>query len=363
MLTGLRSVAVAEGWVLHAADIYIRAGIRDWNPHGLAVLLDQHVPADLLMGRAAVRLGSDGGSLPAVLADEEAAGRVAAEHLLARGFRRFGGFGYWENAWAVRRAGAFRAAVKARGGTYAAFQHRSVAFDTDRPKPVRGPHQPLIEHWLDALPKPVGILAACDRWGGILLGTCRRLGLRVPEDVAVVGVDNDQAACDLAYPPLSSVALPWERIGQEAGWRLVEQLEGAAPEPSDLRLAPVGTVTRQSSDTFAIDDPEVTQTLAVIAAHADRPLSVADILRQVPATQHTLERKFRRLLGRRMLDEVRRVHVDRARRLLATTELPMSEVASRSGFAGASKLSLDVNRETGVTPTAYRRRYRLRSDL
>jgi LacI family transcriptional regulator, galactose operon repressor len=180
----------------------------------------------------------------------------------------------------------------------------------------------------------------------------------MPEQVALAGVDNDDLFCELARPPLSSVAIPAERIGYEAAALLDRLLAGARPPRQPLLLPPVRLVARQSSDVVALDDPNVAAALRVIRTNAHVALRVADIVRKVPISRRALERRFRQALHRGLGDEIRRVHVDRAKDLLAATDLPVAMVAERSGFCGSGHLCVVFRQDTGQTPTAYRRQVR-----
>jgi LacI family transcriptional regulator len=361
-LRGLHRVAILQGWALHVAGALLDKAVLEWNPRAIVCIDPVNIPSpERRAGRIVVAVGPDltGQGIPSVVADDREVGREAARHLMSRGLRDFAGFGYWISDWDRERAAGFRAAVKAAGHTYRAYGEPDADGDTDDPAPATQGHHQRILAWLTSLPRPVGVLAGCDSWGASLISYARLAGLRVPEDVCVVGVDNDDTQCELATPPLSSVPVPWARMGQMAAELIVDALAGRMLPSEPVRVTPASTVIRQSSDLIAVDDPDVAKALSVIHEHADRPLTVAQILRKVPVFQHRLERKFRQHVGRRMTQEIRRVHVERAKRLLVSTELQMPAVAQRSGFGSASKLSTAFKRETGMTPTAFRRRYAL----
>jgi LacI family transcriptional regulator len=216
-----------------------------------------------------------------------------------------------------------------------------------------------IKKWIADLPRPVGILAGCDGWGNILSTCARSLGLRVPEDVAIVGVDDEWTTCEITDPPLSSVAIPWELIGRTAAQLAGDAVAGRTTAHRPTMVQPLGVTARRSSDVLAVADPDVAAALATILAHAGRPLTVSQILRAIPTTQRHLEQQFKKVVGRKMIDEIRRVHVEHAKRLLSGTDLPMPMVARKSGFSSSSKLGIAFRRETETTPTEFRRRYRL----
>jgi LacI family transcriptional regulator len=293
---------------------------------------------------------------PRVGPDAAAAGRLAAEHLLDRGLRHFAVVGHPNRGYAVRREAGFRAAVAARGhAAHCHYERTAVPF---HPMGYLWALDPAVRRWVRGLPKPVGIFTSNDIWGVQLAEVCRQLGLRVPEDVALVGVDNDDLLCELARPPLSSVALPAERIGHTAAALLERLLRGGRPPRAPLLLPPVGVVARQSSDVLALGDREVAAAVRFIRERSYAPLGMEDVLRAVTVSRRSLERRFRAALGRSVWEEVRRAHLERAKGLLAGTELPMKAVADQAGFSDPRQLSVVFRQETGLTPTAFRRRVR-----
>jgi LacI family transcriptional regulator len=216
--------------------------------------------------------------------------------------------------------------------------------------------------WLSTLPRPIGILACCDLWGQQILGDCAMAGIDVPEDVAVVGVDDDELVCSITQPPLSSVHVPWERVGGEVAALVQRLLDGEPPPPRAVEVAAGDVSTRRSSDVIAVDDPDVAAALAFIRSSANRPIGVPDILRVVPTYRERLQRAFRRTLGRTVMQEVHRIHVERAKHLLASTDWPTDRVAEHCGLENAVKLAVVFRKFAGQTPSAYRRQLRARGE-
>jgi len=278
---------------------------------------------------------------------------MAAEHFLERGLRHFGFVGHLEQLVSNEREAAFRSAIEAAGFTLAAYHDRkSRAFD---PVGRRWPLDRGVQRWLRDLPKPVGILAQTDLFGVQLAEACRQARLRVPEDVAILGVDNDDLYCELSRPALSSIVLPTQRIGYEAAALLERLLAGHKPPAEPLLLRPLGVATRRSTETLAIDDADVVAAVRLIRENAHLPLRAADVLKQTPVGRRTLQRRFRRWLGRGLSAEIRRVHVERAKRLLSETELPIKIVAEQSGFTDFRHMAVVFRQELGLSPTAFRR--------
>jgi LacI family transcriptional regulator len=294
--------------------------------------------------------------MPAVRLDNAELGREAARHFLARQFKHFGVYGFWHHAWSIARANGFAQAVAAAGHPC------SFIGAGERPliDPMPDTSSVLVRatQWLYSLPRPCAVYVPCDAWAIDLASYLRMQKIRVPEDFAVIGTDNDEAMCELASPPLSSVMVPWRRLGQETGL-LLERVLAGAHRRNPPALQPLGIAARHSTSLLAVADDEVAQALAYIYDNVPQGISVSHVLRHVPVHQHRLERKFKTVLGRRMMEVIAESRVDLARRLLVTTGLSMPELADRAGFASASKLSVAFRRATGYTPTAYRQRYRI----
>jgi LacI family transcriptional regulator len=286
------------------------------------------------------------GGPPMILNDNRAVGRVAAQHLLDRGLRRLAFYGVRGEHWSdlrlrgvqeAARTTAVPVAVHASQGRWESQQER-------------------LRRWLESLPKPLGLVAANDIHGLRALDACRRGALAVPEEVAVVGADDDRELCELSDPPLSSVAFNPERAGFDAAALLDRLMRGGrAPRVPSL-VAPVGVSTRHSTDVLAIADPYVARALHVIRRHALEGITVKSVLREVPLSRRALEHRFVKHLGRTPKAEIQRLRLERVKTLLATTDLPIRQISDQLGFHQPSYLSTLFRRATGLPPGAFRRR-------
>jgi LacI family transcriptional regulator, galactose operon repressor len=294
--------------------------------------------------------------IASVLVDEAAIAELAAAHLLARGFRNLTTFRF--DSWGVLREQRFREAA-ARLGAHLEPGWWSEATPPSCPeKPCREEDPAAIMAWLSRLRKPCGIFALCDARARMVARYACAAGLRVPEDVALVGVDNDTFECEVTVPPLSSVAVPWRSFGESAAQLVQLGLRGAPIGGKRVLVQPLEVITRRSSDAFAIEDSLVSAGVAWIHGHIAGRLTVPMVATAISVSRQRLERHFRRHLGRTVLDEIRRSRVEVARRMLSTTELALAEIAKRSGFTNAALLSEAFRREVGIPPGAYRRRVR-----
>jgi LacI family transcriptional regulator len=209
--------------------------------------------------------------------------------------------------------------------------------------------------WVKSLPRPVGIMACYDIRARLLLDACRQLELAVPEQVAVIGVDNDEVICDLCEPRLSSVVPDTYRTGYMAAQLLDALMSRQSVKVRTHRIPPLGVRTRASSDVLVTRNPLVIASLRYIREHACDGINIQDVARHFNVSRKTLDRHFLDTFGRTPHSEVVRVRVDRAKRLLTETQLPLRTIADRTGFAHVEYFSVAFKRQTGTSPAAYRR--------
>ncbi|MFA4945610.1 MAG: substrate-binding domain-containing protein [Lentisphaeria bacterium] len=300
----------------------------DWTEPALRL----HTPA------VNVSNTNPGPRFPRVVTDDGEVGRMVARHLLAKGFRHFAFWGDERYLFARQRGDGFAEAITAALG-----RDQAPAWTS------RGGRR-----WLRRMPRPLGLMATHDDTGSEAIRNCHDLGLRVPEDVAVVGVGDDDLYSELTRPPLSSVALPTERIGYLAVECLLRLVAGE--EIPAVTLVPPGPLlARQSSRTVATEDELVARAVRFLEENLERGGNVAAAARALGASRKTLELRFREKLGQSPGQELLRLKVERAQSLLATTGLPLKAVAARAGFGTAVRLGRVLQRRTGQTPLEYRR--------
>ena len=288
--------------------------------------------------------------IPWVETDDQAIARLAAEHLLQRGFRHLAFCGDPGFNWSVWRGQHFEQIVREAG--FQCHVHESIprldaSYSWNREKR-------RLMTWLNRLPRPVGIMACYDIKAQQLLDVCRELEISVPEEAAVIGVDNDRLLCDLADPPLSSVICNTRRTGYEAASLLDRMMLGEPIPPEAFLLKPLGIETRQSTDILAIDDPHVAVAMRFIREQACAGIDVSDVLRQVPLSRRVLESRFRKIFGRTPHQEITRLRIDRVKQLLVETDLPLSTIASRAGFQHDEYMSVAFKKQVGHPPSKYR---------
>jgi LacI family transcriptional regulator len=293
-------------------------------------------------------------SIPYLVSDSEAVARLAAAHLLELGFRHYAFCGFSPtpmNGWSRDRELTFSSIIRGAGHTCATYNSAPPTTTTWNRN-----HRQLMD-WLASLPRPLGLMACCDAQACQVLNACRALGLRVPEDVAVVGVDNDVSVCEFTDPPLTSVEQGGQRLGYEAAQLLEQMMSGKKVAGGKRTVEPVGVVSRRSTDSLAIDDPDVVAGLLFIRRHATEGIGISDVCSVVSMAPSSFRGQFKRLVGRTIHDEIQRVRIEHAKQLLISTDWPLKQVAKQSGFSSARYLATVMHSCTGLSPSDFRRRY------
>ncbi len=294
--------------------------------------------------------------LPLIFNDQRAIGRMAAEHLLERGFTHFCYIGQKGGIWSDGRLEGFAETVRAAGFPCEEFQGKGrTARDYQRRVWETEPH--LVEKWVESLPKPVGVMA-CNAFRGLqLLEACRVRGVAVPEQLALIAGDNEDVACDMAIPPLSAVVNADRQIGYEAAAMLDTLMQGHPPPQQELHVLPQGIVTRTSTDVTAIADPVVAAAVRFIREHACDGIKVDDVLRYLLVSRSVLQNRFRKALDRTIHDMIANVRAQRVKELLAETALSLEDIAERAGFKHVQYMSEVFKDRTGWSPGKYRKEH------
>ena len=365
VIRGIRAYAIHKpGWAFRNGppEVQIIPSLREWKPDGIiAELYDRQFARRLLaLHKPVVDIAYwlPGLKVPVVDVDHEAVGRMAAEYLISLGLSHFAYFGSGTAEYSRLRERAFRRRLEEDGRKVAVCHNEYL-----REAPTTTSWKRMeaeTRRWLRQLPKPVGLFVCNDVMARSLADMCSRLELHVPDEVALLGVDNDELECLLTSPPLSSIAIPGERLGYEAAKQLDEAISKHRSSPTRLLLPPVRVVARQSTDMMAIRDPVVINALRFIREHAVEPINVTTVFQSVGVGRRELERKFRAMLGRSVLQEIVRSRIQQAQKLLTCTDLPMPAIAKRSGFSSAHRLAIVFHGTCGMPPTAYRRQSQIR---
>jgi LacI family transcriptional regulator len=292
-------------------------------------------------------------SPPAVCPNEETIGRLAADHFLDRGLHDVAYFADEWAWWSNTRGEAFRRALEDSGRSY---QYHEL-------QPPRGSKKRIGEssltRWLESLPKPCGVFAAGDIFAVQVTNACRRAGIAIPTQIAVLGVDNDPVCCSVSFPPLSSIELNGRRVGYVAAALMARMMAGESPPNEPLLVEPGQVITRESTDIMAVEDPDVAQAIRLIREHACRGLRASEVAEAVGLSRRALQQRFQRVLQRTPKEELMRVQIERAKMLLGQTDLGVEQISRQSGFARFEYFVRAFRREMGITPRRYRKHCRV----
>lgn len=291
--------------------------------------------------------------IPEIRPDSGEAGRLAAEHLLERGFRHLAFCGYAGRNWSDWREQGFRRRLEEAGLPCHVYQPPRKASLLPWPR-----EQASVRDWLQGLPKPLGVMACNDVRGRHIIETCAVAGIHVPDEVAVVGVDEDRLLCELSNPPLSSVALNAEQGGYQAAELLDRMMSGEENRRQTILVEPLWVVARRSTEVIAVEDRHVSHTLRYIRDHARQPIGVSEVVKQSELSRRALEIRFQGAMGRSIRQEIERVRLALTRQLLVETNLPAWKIAEAAGFGSVSYLSKVFHRQMGMTLARYRREQR-----
>lgn len=357
ILTGFMAAAHERGWALlfYNTPSDLRFFADALRPVAAVVAAELDAPVFAQLGPAtfvSVTVDRSSENVASVCLDERAIGELACGHLRATGIRNVATFRYDESAFAVARDQAFSDAARAAG------MHVAQGWGIGEGHVDRRENPAAMVAWLGALPKPCGVFTCTDGWARAVARYTQLAGLRIPEDIALIGADNDELECELMSPPLSSVLIPWQEVGRSAARLVHAALSGKAKARERVLIAPLNVVPRRSTELLAVDDALVVRAIEWIYANATGRVTVPIVARAVASGRHRLERAFRRVLGRTVQEEIRRVRVESAKRLLEASPSSLAVVAKMAGFKTASLLTVAFRRETGMTPGVYRRRVR-----
>lgn len=368
IIGGVAQYAREQGpWSLYVEEDPLQRlpDLGRWHGQGIIANFDDRAVARAIEGLSLPIVGVGGGfgwydpasGIPYVYTDNERIARLGAEHLLACGFEQLAFCGFQRtqvNGWVAERATAFATACREAGRACDVFTGRQATARRWRELQVE------LCDWISGLPKPVGIMACNDARARHVLEACRSLGLVVPRDVAVLGVDNDEVMCEVTDPPLSSVDQSARRIGYEAAAvldRLIRSRAGggsASPPPRRAVISPIGVVARASTDTMATDDETVQLVLERLRANPWERPDVAALAEEACVSRSTLEHRFRETVGRSIHEAFVRQRVAGVRRLVTETDLPLKAIAARTGFKSVQYMTTFLHRHTGLTPARLR---------
>jgi LacI family transcriptional regulator len=279
-------------------------------------------------------------------------GHMAAEHFLERGFQHFAYSGFSDRDWSIQRGIYFVERIGREG--YPVSCHK---VSETRMKRYFQQEQSRLAEWIQSLPKPLALMACNDDHGQHVLDACKLAGILVPEEVSVLGVDNDELVCNLSDPPMSSIALNTEQAGYQAGEVLDRLMKGEKLPPQKIMVQSSRVVARQSTDFLSVDDADLAAALRFIWQNARQPIGVSEVASGVAISRRVLEKKFQKILHRSIYRELRRVRVNTIISMLMETDSTISVIARKMGFPGIEHIARYFRKETGVSLRDYRKTF------
>jgi LacI family transcriptional regulator len=296
--------------------------------------------------------------LPLIATENKTVVGLVAEHFIQRGFRHYAFCGFVGANYSDQRSRLFQERLAEAGFECALYSPPETSRDAQVIElEKRGLlFQEHLSHWLKSLPKPVGVMACNDIRGHQIVNACRRANLSVPEEVAVVGVDNDEIFCELCDPPLTSVALNTVQIGYEATALLERIMAGGKSPDQPIRLPPLGIVTRRSSDVLAMSDRQLAAGTRYMREHAFQGININDVARAAGMSRRVFERRFVAQVGRAPKAEILRLRLEQVKDLLAGTDWTLAQIAERTGFKYSEYLHTVFSQKVGLSPGRFRAR-------
>ena len=327
------------------------AEIKAWHPDGIICSLAQaRELSRMRLPTIAFDPGAYSGRIPCMVSDHEAAGRLAAQHLLDLGHRDLAFCGFSGLRWSQARCHAFCRVIEAAGA-------RVHVYDNPKHAESWAKEEPHVQDWIQSLPKPIGMFCVNDDRAAAIMETCRTLEYGIPEDISIIGADDDASVCPLANPPLSSVRIASDQAGYNAARLLHQMIEGKAEMSGQRIVAPViGVTARQSTDVLMVENREVRKALRFIRENANRPIRVSDVVDATALSHRSLNEQFHSALGGSVIKQLTRARIDFISGLLTDTEMRIQEIAETIGYEDDRHFARYFKRATGLTPQEYRRK-------
>ena len=360
ILTGIAKYSRLHGpWTFYREPRSLKSSIPhlvNWKANGIIMrntVIDRHLINLKIPLIFVLHEKKTFPNFPLIITNGKNISKLAAEHLMNKGLHNFAYCGFDLHPWSEERKKFFEQFINDAGFKVSIY-HQSPS---NKYKSWEN-EQTRMADWLKTLPKPVGILACNDDRGQHVLEACKNAGLRVPEDISVIGVDNDSIVCDLCDPPLSSVALNTEYAGYYAAELLDKLMQGIPSKGQEIMVDATHIVQRQSTDILAVEDQNVAEAIRFIKKNAKNKFFVNDVVNQTSLCRRSLESRFKKVMHRSIQEEIRRARTELISELLVETDLSVSEITSMFSFTDVEHISRYFRKEKGVGLREFRKNYR-----
>ncbi len=343
-------------WTFYKESIDFKSTIPSlarWKPDGLIIrdsLITEELHKLKIPTIVALHCSSPQGHMPVIRTDSISIAEIASHHLIEKGLKNFAFCGFKNYNWSIERGKYFCKFNEEAGYGTRVYTPPDNVMENDWEY-----EQQYLSEWVVSLPKPVGIFACNDDRGQHILEVCKQSNLKVPEEVAVIGVDNDPLICDISDPPMTSIALSIEAAGYEAAKLMDQMIDGKRISDKQILVTPSYLVQRQSSDILAVNDADVARAIQFIIKNAKNKILVEDVVKTTGISKSTLERKFRRTIHRSIYNEIQNVRIDLISKLLLETDMSISQITSLFDFTDVEHISRYFKREKGVGLREFRK--------
>ena len=342
-------------WSFYKEPVDLKSSIphlTNWKPDGI-IMRDSLITKELLKLKIPTILAIHDSKypkdLPVIKTDSYSIAKMASDHLLEKGLKNFAFCGFNNYDWSKERGFYFKQFLHEAGfKTHIYFPPKNLKNDWES-------EQHHVSEWIKVLPKPIGIFTCNDDRGQHILEVCKMINLKVPEDVAVIGVDNDPMICDIGDPPLTSIALNVESAGYAAAKLMDQLINKKKITGKQIMVTPSHIVQRQSTDILAVDNAEVALAIHYIKKNAKNKIFVRDVVKATNLSRRTLEILFRKTIHRSIYDEIRLVRIEWISKLLIETDLSISQITSLFNFTDVEHISRYFKKEKGIGLREFRK--------
>lgn len=330
-----------EEWVVQWAKQWkADAIIGRWDDHKMHLLDRLDIPVVLQNNKSRSQVFSN------LTGDYDGTGKMAAQYFRKKLYTEYAFFGIRDIVWSEERCKGYEDEILRYNGHFHSYMEDTSGDDRDK-----------IVEWLEKLPKPVALFCCDDAHAQFVTETCKIAGIRVPEDIAILGVDDDELLCGISDPPISSIEMDVERGGYMTCKLLHQQILSGSKEPFNVWIAPLGIKERASTSILNVKDPHVLKMIRHIDNNYSLDIKMEDILKIVPLSRRSIEMRFKKATGYTIYQYLLNVRVEHFAYLITTTDRSYVEIAYEVGFRDLSNVSRTFRKYKGCTPVEYRKKY------
>jgi LacI family transcriptional regulator len=366
LLKGISKFSAENGpWTYCRMPLYYRETIgiegiidwaREWGADGIIGQLYNEMDIKLILESKIPVIAQDFKErfkeLPNITGSYREAGRMGADYFLQKGFRNFAFYGFNDIVWSRERAEGFEEKIRSVGYKVHYFEHRK-----SRSTDLWYYKSNSLSKWLRSLPKPIALMACDDNQGLHITEACKQNKIRIPEEVAVMGVDNDEMLCELSDPPLSSIGLDIEKGGYDTAKLMDHMIRHGHDDHYDIYVKPTQIITRQSTDIYATNDDHIASTLKFIHKNIEKNLQVDEVVKQVPLSRRTLEKRFLQITGYPIYKYIFNLRIEKFTQKLLETDQTIFEIAIDMGLNDSKNIARQFKQVKGCNPIEYRKQY------